>query len=148
MIASRSIVVRTGIRVASPLALLVALYLFFAGHNQPGGGFAAGLVIGAVVALRAIVGLVVPRRPSWILALGGTIAGAVAVAPLLFGESLLDQVVVEGEVPILGKVKSGSALVFDLGVTILVVGLIVAVLEALDVHDLRSRSTDVAEGGS
>ncbi len=142
MIAARSIVLRTGIRVASPLALLVAAYLFFAGHNQPGGGFAAGLVLGAVVALRAVAGLVTPRRPSWILALGGSIAGAVAIAPILFGHTLLDQVVVEGDVPVLGKVKSGSALLFDLGVTILVVGLIVAVLEALDVHDLRNRSSD------
>jgi len=142
VIAPRSVVVRTGIRVASPLALLVAIYLFFAGHNQPGGGFAAGLVLGAVVALRAVVGLVTPRRPSWILALGGSIAGAVAIAPMLFGHSLLDQVVVEGDVPVLGKVKGGSGLFFDLGVPILGVGLIVAVLEALDVHDLRKRSGD------
>ena len=146
MIGPRSIVLRTGIRVASPLALLVAIYLFFAGHNQPGGGFAAGLVLGAVVALRAVAGLITPRRPSWILALGGTIAGAVALAPIVVGHTLLDQVVVETTVPLLGKVKSGSALVFDLGVTILVVGLIVAVLEALDVHDLRSRSVEVDAG--
>ncbi|MEL6892355.1 MAG: MnhB domain-containing protein [Actinomycetota bacterium] len=141
MISSRSIVVRTGIRLASPLALVVAGYLFFAGHNQPGGGFAAGLVLGAVVALRAVVGLVTPRRASWILALGGTIAGLVAVAPIVAGHTLLDQVVVETTLPLLGKVKAGSALVFDLGVTILVVGLIVAVLEALDVYDLRSRTS-------
>ncbi|MEM1333704.1 MAG: MnhB domain-containing protein [Actinomycetota bacterium] len=140
MISSRSLVVRTGIRMASPLALLVAGYLFFAGHNQPGGGFAAGLVLGAVVALRSVVGLVTPRRPSWILALGGTIAAAVSIAPIVVGATFLDQVVVETDLPLLDKVKSGSALVFDLGVTILVVGLIIAVLEALDVHDLHPRT--------
>ena len=56
MIRGRSPVVRSAIRAASPLALLVAAFLFFAGHNQPGGGFAAGLVIGAVVALRTVAG--------------------------------------------------------------------------------------------
>ena len=136
MIAPRSVVVHIGIRVASPLAVLVAVYLFFAGHNAPGGGFAAGLVLGAVVALRAVVGLSVPHRPSWILATGGAIACLVAIAPIVFGEALLDQVVVERDLPILGTVKSGSALLFDAGVTILVVGLVVAVLEALDVRDL------------
>lgn len=141
MIADRSMIIKVGVRTATPLAILVAGYLFFAGHNQPGGGFAAGLVLGAVVALRAVAGLPTPTRASWILALGGTIAGLVAIAPIVFGEPLLDQVVVETTLPLLDKVKSGSALLFDLGVTILVVGLIVAVLEALDVSDLRSHAT-------
>ena len=136
MIASRSMVVRSGIRVASPLAVIVGMYLFFAGHNQPGGGFAAGLVFGAVVALRSVAGLPTPQHPVRLMALGGVIAGLVAVAPLLFGHTLLDMVVVDAELPVLGKVKAGSALVFDLGVTLIVVGLLVAILSALGVGDL------------
>ena len=46
MIAARSPIVRVGIRAATPIALLTGIYLLFAGHNQPGGGFAAGLVFG------------------------------------------------------------------------------------------------------
>ena len=46
MISSRSPIVELGVRAASPLALVVAAFLFFAGHNRPGGGFAAGLVLG------------------------------------------------------------------------------------------------------
>ncbi len=136
MIASRSLVVRTGIQLASPLAVVVGAYLFFAGHNQPGGGFAAGLVFGAVVALRAVAGLSTPRHPIRLLAAGGIIAGAVAIAPLFVGDALLDMVVVDADVPLLGTVKSGTALVFDLGVTLIVVGLLVAILDALDVADL------------
>lgn len=136
MIASRSMVVRTGIQLAGPLAVVVGLYLFFVGHNQPGGGFAAGLVFGAVVALRAVAGLPTPRRPLRLMALGGVIAGLVALAPLAAGNTLLDMVVVEGDVPVLGTVKAGSALVFDLGVTLIVVGLLVAVLDALGVAEL------------
>lgn len=146
MIANRSLVVRTGIQLASPLAVVVGVYLFFAGHNRPGGGFAAGLVFGAIVALRAVVGLSTPRRASGWLAAGGVIAGAVAVAPLLWGNTFFDQVVVEGEFPLLGKVKVGSALVFDLGVTLIVLGLLIAVLEALGAHELDGDHNDKFDG--
>ncbi len=136
MIAERSLVIRTGIQLASPLAVVVAAYLFFAGHNQPGGGFAAGLVLGAVVALRTVTGLSRPRRPIRLLAAGGFVVGAIAVAPLVFGEVLLDQVVVDADIPLLGTVKSGSALIFDLGVTLIVVGLVSAVLTELGAEEL------------
>jgi multicomponent Na+:H+ antiporter subunit A len=121
---------------AGPLAALVAVYLLFAGHNRPGGGFAAGLVLGALVALRAAAGLPRPRRAVPLLAAGGALAALVALAPLVGGDALLDQVVVEGQVPVLGKVKSGSALLFDLGVTAIVVGLVVALLEGFGADDL------------
>ena len=136
MIASRSMVVRTGIQLASPLAVVVGTYLFFAGHNQPGGGFAAGLVFGAVIALRVVAGLSTPRRPVNLMALGGVIAGTVAVAPLVAGNTLLDMIVVETDIPVLGTVKAGTALIFDLGVTLIVVGMLAAVLDALGVGEL------------
>lgn len=146
MIANRSLIVRTGVQLASPLAVVVACYLFFAGHNRPGGGFAAGLVLGAVVALRMVVGLRVPGRPIRLLALGGVIVGAVAISPILFGELLADQVIVDAEVPVLGKVKGGSALFFDLGVTLVVVGFVAAVLRALGAADLGQERATRARG--
>lgn len=131
MISAQSSIVATGVRVVSPLALMLAAFLFFAGHNQPGGGFAAGLVLGSVVALRMLAGLHPPSGAVTLLAVGGVICGAVAIFPMLGGDLLLDQFVSEGEFPVLGKIKGGSALVFDLGVTLIVVGLIIAVLEGL-----------------
>lgn len=131
MIASPSPVMRIAVQAAAPLAVVVAVYLLFAGHNRPGGGFAAGLVIGAVVALRTIASLQVPARSGRLMAAGVALAGVVAVLPLLFGEAVLDQVVVDGELPVLGKVKAGTALPFDIGVALVVVGLVAAVLEGL-----------------
>ena len=69
---------------------------------------------------------------------------------MLWGEPLLDQVVVSWDVPVLGKVKTGSALVFDLGVVAVVVGLIVALLDGFDAVGLvdrgrRSTSTTDAQ---
>lgn len=147
MIAGRSLVVRDGIRLASPLAAVVGAMLFFAGHNQPGGGFAAGLVFGSICALRSVVGLSVPSHPIRLMAIGGTIIGLVAVAPMFVGDVGLGMYVWETTLPILGKVKAGTALIFDLGVTLIVLGLIVAVLDGLGADELRgSDGPDLAAG--
>ncbi len=135
MISTRSPIVRVGVQVASPLALVVATFLLFAGHNRPGGGFAAGLLLGAVVALRTAAGLQRPTHALVLLGAGGLLSGLVAVAPVLWGDGILDQIVVERSVPVLGTVKSGSALPFDIGVTLIVVGMVVAVLDGFGVTE-------------
>lgn len=128
---TRSPLVRLGVQAASPLAVMLAAYLFFAGHNQPGGGFAAGLVLGAVITLRTIAGLQRPSSGRTALAIGGLIAAGVGLAPVIGGDVLLDQVVVETTLPVLGTVKTGTAALFDLGVVFIVVGLVMAVLDGL-----------------
>lgn len=140
MIASRSPLVRLGIRAASPLAIVVGLYVLFAGHNRPGGGFAAGLVFGAVITLRTIAGLQRPTHATGLIAGGVLIVAAVAVAPLLLGDPLLDQKVLSADLPLLGTVKSGSALPFDIGVTAIVVGLVIALLDGLSTRALGRES--------
>jgi multicomponent Na+:H+ antiporter subunit A len=153
MIAGRSLVARSGVKLASPFAVVVACMLFFAGHNQPGGGFAAGLMLGAVVALRAVVGLPVPVRSSPFLAAGGASGVVVAIAPMLLGNALLDQVTVETTVVVLGKIKFGTALAFDVGVALVVVGLVIALLDAfaaaeLDAPPTEASPTDVTVEGN
>ena len=102
------------------------MFAFFAGHNRPGGGFAAGLLLGAVVVLRTVAGLPQPLRPVPLLSIGAAIAATTALAPIVWGDVLLDQVVLDVTVPVLGTIKSGTSAVFDLGVTAIVVGMIVA----------------------
>lgn len=143
-ISGPSPIVALSIRAATPLAMVIAVFIFFAGHNRPGGGFAAGLLIGAVLVLRSVAGLPLPFRAIPLLAAGTIIAACVAVAPMLWGEVLLDQIVVEQKLPLLGKVKSGSALVFDIGVTLIVAGLIVAVLDGFRADHLATPPPAVA----
>jgi multisubunit Na+/H+ antiporter MnhB subunit len=139
VIARTSPIVVLAVRAVTPIALLIAAYVLFVGHNQPGGGFAAGLLLGAVVVLRTVAGLQQPKYAAVLLAVGGIIVGVDAVAPLFWGEPLLDQVVVSWDAPVLGTVKTGSALVFDLGVVAVVVGLIVALLDGFDAVGLVDR---------
>ena len=133
MIASDPPITRQAIQTATPLALVLGVYLLFAGHNRPGGGFAAGLVVGAVVVLRTIAGLQRPRHADTLIAVGVVIAVAVAAMPVLWGDPFLDMKIVETTLPLLGKVKTGSALPFDIGVMAIVVGLIVALLDGLSI---------------
>ncbi len=146
MISRTPPIVALAVRAVTPIAIVVAAYVLFAGHNQPGGGFAAGLMLGAIIVLRTVAGIQQPRHAAIWLSAGGVIAGLVAIGPLLWGEPLLDQVVVTWEAPVLGTVKTGSALLFDLGVVAIVVGLILALLDGLDSTSLvdRGRTPAVA----
>ncbi len=136
MIASRSPIVGLGVRAATPLALMVGTYLLFAGHNNPGGGFAAGLVFGAVVTLRTVAGMQRPAHATALISAGIITVCAVAVAPLVWGNTFLDQEIVSTTLPLLGKIKTGSALPFDIGVTAIVVGLVIALLDGLTASEI------------
>ncbi|MYE09982.1 MAG: Na+/H+ antiporter subunit A, partial [Acidimicrobiaceae bacterium] len=116
MIDGSAPMIRLGIRAASPFAVIVGCYLLFAGHNNPGGGFAAGLVFGAVLALRTIAGFHQPTYGITLVAAGVFVVAGVALMPLLWGAPLFDQQVLSVEVLMLGKIKTGSALPFDIGV--------------------------------
>jgi len=116
--------------------LVLAVYFLFAGHNQPGGGFVGGLTAGAAISLRYVaggavaVGRSVPFKPWTVLGTGLLISAATAITPLLFGESVLEHALFDLDVPLLGHVKATSALPFDIGVFLVVVGVILMAYEA------------------
>jgi multisubunit Na+/H+ antiporter MnhB subunit len=132
-----SIIVDVTTRVILQSALVVSLYLLFAGHNQPGGGFIGGLVAGAGIALAYVAGGLervrgLLRVPPWsIIGTGLLIATASAVVPILAGGSVLAQDFVKLHPPLLGEVKATSALIFDTGVYLVVIGMVLMAFEAL-----------------
>lgn len=113
-----------------------SLYLLFAGHNQPGGGFVGGLVAGAAISLRYVAGGIeeVRRtsrvRPWTILGTGVVVAVSTALVPVVVGAPVLDAGYSAPEIEVLGKISLSSALVFDIGVYLCVVGLVLMVFEA------------------
>lgn len=138
MIRRRSPMTTISVQLVTPPALLIGLYLLFAGHNNPGGGFAAGLVFGAVLILRTLAEIQEPKHARELVALGLLAAVAIAAAPALTGGVLFDQIIGELDVPVLGTVKGGSALPFDIAVATIVVGLVVALLDGLAASGIRS----------
>lgn len=132
-----SLVLDTVTRVAFHTVGAFSLYLLFAGHNAPGGGFVGGLVAGAALVLRYAgrgrqgVREVVPLRHEALLGAGLLLAGLTGVAPWLGGGAFLSSGSWERSLPLLGDVKVTSVLAFDTGVYLVVVGLVLAVLNTL-----------------
>ncbi len=132
----RSVVVDTSVRVLFLSILVLSLYFLFAGHNQPGGGFVGGLVAGAAIALRYVAGGVDEVRAAlrWsaqtFLGVGLLVAALTAVAPIVLGHDVLDHAYYETTLAALGDVKVTSALPFDIGVYLVVLGLIMMMFEA------------------
>lgn len=115
-------------RALLPLALLVSLYLLLRGHQQPGGGFIAGLVTAAALTVQAMTwGQTLSRRwlplgYSQLLAWGLLIAGLTGVAAWLWDAPFLTSAHGHLHVPLIGDIGLASAAVFDLGVYLVVVG--------------------------
>ena len=133
----RSIIFEVLTRLLFHTIVVFSLYLLFSGHNNPGGGFAAGLVTGLALVVRYLAGgryeldEAAPIDAGVLMGTGLFIAGASAVAPLAFGGTILQSAVVDLHVPLLGDVHLVTSLFFDVGVYVLVVGLVLDVLRSL-----------------
>ena len=131
--------------------LVLSLYFLFAGHNQPGGGFVGGLTAGAAVSLRYVAGGVasvrsaIRLRPWTVLGGGLVVSATTAISPLLWGGAVLEHSSFERTFPLLGKVKTTTALPFDIGVYMVVVGLVLMAYEAFgDEADMAAPSGGLA----
>ena len=132
----RSLVLDTVLDPVFRVAFVFSLFLLFAGHNAPGGGFVGGLVASAALVLRYVAGGVpeVRRVAPWpaevVLGVGLVTAVTTGVGGWVWGTEFLESVEVEAAVPVLGTVKATSALSFDVGVYVVVVGMTLAILTA------------------
>lgn len=139
----RSILLEGCVGVVFPTALVFSLYLLFAGHNAPGGGFVGGLVAGAALVLKFVDGgiaevrRVVPLAPQSILGAGLTTAVVTASSGWIGGGQLLESSKLELDLPLLGALKATTALPFDIGVYLVVVGLVLGLLRAMGAGERR-----------
>ena len=120
-----------------PLALMVSFYIFLRGHNLPGGGFIAGLVTAVAFILQYIA-----HGSHWIserltinyrkiIAVGIAIALFTGVGSWFFGRHFMTTWFDYFDIPFIGEIELASALVFDLGVYITVVGSTLMILASL-----------------
>jgi multicomponent Na+:H+ antiporter subunit A len=145
---NRSILLEVVVRLLFHAIVVVSIYLLFAGHNLPGGGFAGGLVAGMAFVARYLaggrfeLGAAAPLDAGKVLGTGLLVVVATAVVPLFFGVDALTSTWFEGEVPVLGHVEFVTSTFFDIGVYLVVVGLVLDVLRSLGAEVDRQEEED------
>jgi len=133
------------VRLLLPVAGLFAFHLFMRGHNEPGGGFVAGLVVAIAFITQYMVSGTrwVEERmylfpPRWI-AVGLLIALVTGLGSLALGHPFLTTHTAHVTWPLVGVVHLPTAALFDLGVFAVVVGSTLLLLTAIAHQSLRAR---------
>ena len=135
--AKHPLILETLSRVLLPLALLISVFIFLRGHNLPGGGFIAGLVTAIALVLQYIASgsqWVEQRLPLNYAAMAGAgvlIAGLTGLGSWLFGYPFLTSAFGHFELPLIGEIELATAMLFDLGVYLTVVGAALLILSYL-----------------
>ncbi|WP_166997724.1 Na+/H+ antiporter subunit A [Paramicrobacterium fandaimingii] len=133
----RSILLEVVVRLLFHPAIIVSIYLLFVGHNEPGGGFAGGLLAGLALIARYLAGgrfelaEAVTVDAGKILGAGILLAVGSAVGSLFFGADALTSAYLETDIAVLGHLSIGTSTIFDIGVYLVVVGLILDILRSL-----------------
>jgi len=134
---NRSIVLEVVVRLVFHALLVTSLYLLFAGHNAPGGGFAGGVVAGLALAARYLAGgreeldQAVRIDAGRLLGIGLLMATLTALVPLFFGADPLTSTWIDEQVPFVGHVVFVSSTMFDIGVYLVVIALVIDILRSL-----------------
>ena len=137
MIKSKSLILHTATRFLLPLQLLFSLFLLLRGHNEPGGGFIAGLVAAGAIALFLFAFDVEKTRelirfsPHDLFGLGLLLACLAGVPALLLGKPYFTALWWRPEFPFFGEVALSTPLIFDVGVYLTVIGAVLAIVLAL-----------------
>ena len=134
---NRSLMVDVSTRLLFPSMMVLSLYFFFSGHNAPGGGFAGGLVAALALILRYLAGgraeleEALPLDGGRTMAVGLLLSLGAVVTPMFFGHPPLTTAYTKLPIPLIGDVSLPSALIFDAGVYLIVVGLALCTLTSL-----------------
>lgn len=132
------------LRLLMPLMLLVAVYIFLRGHNLPGGGFIAGLIAAVALIVQYLANGIewTTKRlgfdKHFLIGYGVLIAGVTGLVSMLLGYPFLTSAFTHVHWPIVGEFEIASAIAFDLGVFLVVVGATVMSLVQLGKLSLTS----------
>lgn len=138
--------------------LALAFHFFLRGHNAPGGGFIAGLTVAAAALLvrmargRGLFTFPTRRLLPW----GLLLAALTGIVPMAFGYGFLSSAYGHLTWPLIGEFEWATAVVFDLGVFLVVVGTALTIIDLLAEeasgltylgHDVDDAARDDADEG-
>lgn len=127
----RTLILATILRVLTPLFIGFAIYMFFRGHDNPGGGFIAGLIASIPFMLHSMVFgyqrtmRVYRIRPRLLAGLGLLLALLSGMFSVAKGDPYLTSIWVEEKLPFVGKI--GTPIFFDFGVMLVVFGVVLEI---------------------
>lgn len=128
----KSQILQTATKYMLPILLLFSVFVLLRGHYHPGGGFVGGLVASIAFVLHSFSNgtdstmRLLKYHPRIFVPFGLLIAASSMVAPLFFGLPVMTGLWMDEPIPVIGMV--GSALFFDLGVYVVVVGVVLTIL--------------------
>ena len=134
MLKINDLILQTVTKVVVFIILTLATYLFFSGHDAPGGGFIGGLVLASAFVLILLafdIETLKEELPVDFKKVGATgvfIVLASGFSSVFFGEPFLNQVFLEFTVPFFGTIKWTSATIFEIGVALTVIGVVVTII--------------------
>jgi multicomponent K+:H+ antiporter subunit A len=135
-------------RLMLPLTTLVAVFVFLRGHNLPGGGFVASLIISIALLLQYVANGVLWAESRIrinyraLAGLGLLVAAATGLGSLAFGHTFLTSSFGHFHVPLIGEIELSTAMLFDLGVLGAVVGTTLTIVSHLGVRDKDMQSVE------
>ena len=133
----RSVMFEVVTRLIFHIMIAVSLYVLFSGHNLPGGGFAGGLVAGLALVVRYLAGgryeldEAAPFDAGLAVGIGLLIVVLAALAPLAFGGTILQSAVFDFTLPPWGEVHLVTSAIFDMGVYLIVFGMMLDIVRSL-----------------
>ena len=146
------LILSTFSRLLLPLALLVSVFILLRGHNLPGGGFIAGLIAAVALIMQYLANGIAWTRSRVsgklhpIIGYGLLVATATGLGSWLFGKPFLTTWHGHFHWPIIGDIELATAMLFDIGVLMVVVGITLVILirlgELTEQHRTRSRQSE------
>ena len=142
-------------RLLLPLALLVAIFVLLRGHNLPGGGFIAGLITAVALITQYLANGIAWTRTRMstklhpLTGIGLLIATLTGLGSWVFGYPFLTSTFTHVHWPLVGEFELASAMLFDLGVYLVVVGVTLVILLRLGrLHDVSRAPSAEGTGGA
>ncbi len=140
-------------RLLLPLAMMVGLYIFLRGHNAPGGGFIAGLVVSIALLMQYMASgfeWADQRRridEHALIGCGVIIAALTGVGSLFFGAPLFSSAFGYVTLPVIGTFELATAMLFDIGVAMTVIGATMLALAELSHIAQRAQKEAPSDDG-
>lgn len=134
---TNNIILETSIKVLLFFIVLYSVYIFTAGHYYPGGGFIGGLMTAGAIVLLLItydiktVAKVLPVNYRIITAIGLLFAIGTSAGALIFNVPFLTHAFTDIDLPVLGELSLHTAVLFDLGVYLVVVGVTMTIIQTI-----------------